>query len=290
MTEGTVFDIKEFAVQDGPGIRTTVFLKGCPLRCLWCHNPEGLRMEPEVSILTKGCRDCGLCRRGCGHPECQPFGRCLHICPNNLLKRVGERITPEALAQRLENYRPIMRASGGGVTFSGGEPLLQAQFLLEVIALLPGLHTIVETSGYADAATFEAVAGACDEIYLDIKHMDDGIHRQLTGVSNLPIQRNLDTLIRLGKPFTVRIPLIPGCNDDPENLEWTARRLQGAQNLRMVELLPYNTMAGAKYPNFGRTFSYVSPAQKQDFTSPEAIFRRYSIPHRILSKESTPQH
>ncbi len=287
MTEGVIFDIKEFALQDGPGIRTTVFLKGCPLRCIWCHNPEGLRVEPELSVRSKECRDCGLCRRPCTHPECRRFGRCLHVCPGNLIRQVGERVTPEVLARRLEAYRPIMESSGGGVTFSGGEPMLQAAFLQAVLKLLPGLHTIVETSGYTDSVTFEQVAAGCSQIYLDIKHMDDAQHKRLTGVSNLPIQRNLDTLIRMGKPFVIRVPLIPGCNDDTENLEQLARRLQGVDSLSMVEFLPYNVMAGAKYPNVGRTYSYEYSGEKQSFSVPETIFSSHHIPYRVLTKDAT---
>ncbi len=226
MSEGTVFSIEEFAVHDGPGIRTTVFLKGCPLRCTWCHNPEGQSFEKE-EMVKKGERS---------------------IC--------GETWTAEALAAKLLRNEEIFRMTGGGVTFTGGEPLSQAPFLLEVLRLVEcRIHTAVETSGYAPPEVFREVLGRTDLVMMDIKLADSERHRRWTGASNSLISGNLGILIASGKPFIARIPMIPGVNDDKENLEATAELLEGASGLQSVELLPYHRTAGAKYPMLSREYA-----------------------------------
>ncbi len=245
---GTVFDIKEFGVHDGPGLRTTVFLKGCPLRCMWCHNPEGLSAGRQLMVRRNGCLQCGLCRRPCSHEDCRPFGRCLHICPQNLVTVCGEEMTPEALAGRLLRNRQLLT----GITFSGGEPLLQADFLLETAKLLEGLPLAAETSGYADGETFLRVIDRMDLVYMDLKLANDDLHRRYTGVSNVPILDNLERLRRSGKKCVVRTPLIPGITDTKENLE-AIRRLVGELPW---EQLPYNALAGAKYALLGMEYPY----------------------------------
>ena len=225
MTLGTVFSIEEFAIHDGPGIRTTVFLKGCPLRCTWCHNPEGQAFEPET-MVKKGERS---------------------IC--------GEIYSPKELAAKLLRNEDIFKMNGGGVTFTGGEPLSQAQFLLEVLEELDGrIHTAIETSGYAPMEVFREVTGKVDLVMMDIKMVDPELHRKWTGKSNSLILNNLDILVASGRPFIARIPLIPGVNDDKENLEATAALLEGTTGLQRVELLPYHKTAGAKYPMVGREY------------------------------------
>lgn len=249
---GTVFDIKEFALNDGGGIRTTVFLKGCPLRCIWCHNPEGLSAEVELYDKRTGCEECGLCRRPCSHPECQPFGRCLHICPKNLLRTAGVRWDSAALAQKLLQRADIYAAFGGGVTLSGGEPLLQGEFVHALLCSLRGkIHRALETSGYATAEVFDRVTGECDFVYMDLKLADDGQHRKYTGVSNEKILANARALQKSGIPHCFRIPLIPGITDTPENL--TA--LSAVAGESDVELLPYNVLAPAKYKSVNREFT-----------------------------------
>lgn len=225
MTSGTVFSIEEFAIHDGPGIRTTVFLKGCPLRCTWCHNPEGQDFEPET-MVKKGEKS---------------------VC--------GERLSPEELASKLIRNEEIFKMNGGGVTFTGGEPLSQAQFLLEVLEKLDGrIHTAIETSGYAPKEVFRMVTDKVDLVMIDIKMVDPKRHMEWTGHSNALILSNLETLIGSGKPFIARIPLIPGVNDGRENLEATAALLEGATGLQRMELLPYHKTAGAKYPMVSREY------------------------------------
>lgn len=255
---GTIFDIKEFAVHDGPGIRQTVFMKGCPLRCSWCHNPEGLRVQPELMVSPNGCMQCGACKAVCpmavemvgyGKPvHCLACGKCVAACPQRIRKIVGEQYTSQELANRLLQNAAYYASTGGGVTFSGGEPLLQAKFVLETMALLgPAVHKAVETSGYGDEAAFKAVRDAVDLVMFDLKCMDDEKHKHFTGVSNQKILRNALTLREGKTPFIIRIPVIPGVNDNDGHYQAVANLLKGAQTLLRVELLPYHLTAGAKY-------------------------------------------
>jgi len=281
MNGGIVFDIKEFTVHDGPGIRTTVFLKGCPLRCLWCHNPEGLSPHPQIMIAENGCTHCGACLKPCAHEDCHGFDRCLKACPQGLVKLTGERILAEALAKRLKKMAPML--VDGGITISGGEPLMQPEFTLELLERLRPMDTVVETSGYAPPEVFQSVARVCSTLYLDIKHTDSDTHRKLTGVDNAKILTNLEWIKSQGLPFLVRVPLIPGLNDDESNLTRTAELLEGARGLIGVEFLPYNRLAGAKYKPLGLDYplkgmecaSGVLPIQAH-------AFERRGIPFSVL--------
>lgn len=224
-TKGILFSIEEFAVNDGPGIRTTVFLKGCPLRCMWCHNPEG--QSPHPQPLTKQGKT-----RTCGYY-----------------------IDAEELARRLFRDEDLFKDSGGGVTFTGGEPLMQADFLCDVFDRTEGIHRVVETSGYASAETFARVLERTDMMLFDVKMADPFMHKKYTGADNRQILGNLDVLRRSGKDFIVRVPLIPGVNDTRENMEATSRLIAGAEGLKRVELLRYHKTAGAKYPMVGLKYS-----------------------------------
>lgn len=221
MHSGIIFSIEEFAINDGPGIRTTVFLKGCPLRCAWCHNPEGWSMNPQW-LEKKGRKEL------CGHE-----------------------ISAEELAGKLMRDIELYRDSGGGVTFTGGEPLVQATFLCEVMRQLPEVHKAIETSGFASQEAFSEALTLADLILMDIKLADPDLHLRYTGQDNAVILKNLETLKASGKPFVMRIPLIPGVNDSIENMEATADLIEGAEGLQRVELLRYHKTAGAKYPMAG---------------------------------------
>ncbi|MBR6141903.1 MAG: radical SAM protein [Bacteroidaceae bacterium] len=223
--KGTIFSIEEFAINDGPGIRTTVFLKGCPLRCEWCHNPEGLSPKPQ--LMKK----------------------------KDETVISGTEIDANELADRLLRDEKIFRLNKGGVTFTGGEPLLQADFLLEVLGLLrPCIHCAIETSGYASEDVFKKVLGNLDFVLFDCKHTNDELHRKYTGVSNRPILRNLQILKESGKEFVLRFPLVPGVNDTRENMLAVRDLLLRAPNLKRVELLRYNKVAGAKYNMVGMEY------------------------------------
>ena len=253
---GTIFEVREFCLHDGPGIRTTVFFKGCPLRCAWCHNPEGLSPEPEYLFKERKCVRCGSCTRG-------------GDCPQGARLLCGRRWSVPALAAELLRNADVFASSGGGITFSGGEPLLQAPFLSSLIDELrsihsrqpanpptasPSLHLAIETSGYAPPDAYRSVVSKLDLVFQDLKHPDPEAHRRWTGVDPAPVHANLAWLKSSGKPFIARIPLIPGVNDTPAAKAGFADLLAGPSGLQRVELLPYHLTAAAKYPFTGRTY------------------------------------
>ena len=257
MSECLVFSIEEFSVFDGPGIRTTVFLKGCPLRCEWCHNPEGQSFSNAIIRVENGCISCGEClRRGEIADGKTVFTEdSIAGCPRNLLRYVAKKYSSEELCSHLSKNFAILNASGGGITFSGGEPLANSDFLLECLSLTRGrVHRAVQTCGYADPIVFEKVLAEADYMLFDLKLADDAAHRKYTGVSNRAILRNFATLQKSGKAFTVRVPMIPSVTDTEENVRGIAEFL--AQNgVERVELLPYNKLTGAKYPLIGREYN-----------------------------------
>ena len=247
---GTVFDIKEMAVHDGPGIRTTVFLKGCPLRCKWCHNPEGLSAKPQLMYKEARCLHCDLCKKSCEHEECKPFGRCLHICPENCLTVTGKEVDDKTLTEELKRSAEIMGDSFGGFTFSGGEPLMQSGFLLKMLENLKDYNLCIETSSYAESETFKTVIDKLDFVIMDIKLVDRKQHKNFTGVYNDLILENFEILKNSGKPYIIRTPLIPCITDTKENLT-AIKSIIGNSNW---EQIPYNKMAGAKYKMLGMEY------------------------------------
>ncbi len=249
--KGIVFDIREFTVHDGPGIRTTVFMKGCPLRCSWCHNPEGQSRQPQVMHGLAGERI------------------------------VGQEYRARELAEILNRQAHVLSANEGGVTFSGGEPLLQSEFVAEVIDLIDGLHVLLDTSGYASEADFLRVAKRTHLIYFDLKLMDRELHRHYTGVESDLILSNLHAVSRLRVPFVVRVPLVPGVTDTDENLAAIAATTRGLPGLLRVDLLPYNKAAGAKYESLGMEFKpdYDQTRELNINTTP---FRHLGIPVRVV--------
>lgn len=225
MVTGIVFDIREFSIHDGPGIRTTVFLKGCPLSCAWCHNPEGQSSRPQVMQTPAGTRPVGIV------------------------------YSAVELASILNRQAAIFKMNEGGVTFSGGEPLSQADFVAAVIDHLDDLHVVLDTSGYGREGDFRALLPRTDLVYYDLKLIDPAAHRRFTGWDNKPILNNLRVLSASGVPFVIRVPLVPGVTDTDENLGGIARLICGLPGLLRVDLLPYHLAAGAKYAGLGLTFS-----------------------------------
>lgn len=281
MNEGIVFDIKEFAVNDGPGIRTTVFLKGCPLRCQWCHNPEGLSPRPQLMVSRSSCVHCGACEAVCKHkPSCIACGECVPYCRLGLRRIAGAKWRPGALAKRLAKDADVYRQTGGGVTFSGGEPLMQWDFVKETVRLMPGVHTAIETSGYATDEVFREAMATLDLILMDIKLIDAALHRKYTGADNAGILRHVEMLRRGNTPFLIRLPVIPGVNDNAGYYEGVAERLRGAKALLRVDILPYQRTAGAKYEMVGLPYRPdFDPARKVNIdTEP---FERRNIPVKV---------
>jgi pyruvate formate lyase activating enzyme len=282
MATGIIFAIEEFAIHDGPGIRKTVFFKGCPLRCVWCHNPEGLSFDPELLVSPNGCLNCGACLKACPHPEqCQACGACTLVCPRRLRKICGRTVSARELSLELRKDFDFLTRTGGGITLSGGEPLAQPEFLLELIAEVKPLHVALETSGYAPNRIFHQAILAADLVFMDLKHTDAEMHHQYTGVDNALILDNLKDLCASGRQFIIRIPVIPGINDTPENFEKVAQLLQHAQKLERLELLPYHKTAGAKYAMLGR--EYQPPFDPEQTPNTDLkIFEKYGIRSAVL--------
>lgn len=280
--KGIVFDIKQLAVFDGPGLRTTVFLKGCPLRCQWCHNPEGLSVKQELMVSGNGCRQCGKCKEVCTHPEsCVVCGKCVRACPLHLRKICGTEMEASVLAAKLKKDKAFFEANEGGVTVSGGEPTMQPEFLLELLENLEGVHRAIETCGYCQEEIFRKVLENLELVIMDIKLVDDELHKKYTKRSNQMILHNLSILKESGKPFIIRVPLIPGVNDTEKNMKDTADLLADCKNLVRVELLPYHQTAGAKYSMVGKEYQPEFDTERAVQEMPE-IFENAGITCKVL--------
>lgn len=261
--EGVIFDIKEFSIHDGPGGRITVFLKGCPLRCKWCHNPEGLKVRKQLMYKSSLCVHCGACALQCTHEECKPFGRCIHACANRCLSVSGETVTAKALADKILDSADFLSMLDGGVTISGGEPMLQSEFVCELADRLSSMHKAIQTSGYTDLPTYKKVIDKFDYIMQDIKLADEKLHMQYTGVSNKKILANIEYLKASNKQFVFRVPLIPDITDTEENLKAISEIAGDCP----VELLSYNPLAGAKYEMLGEKYTLDGRENRnEDFT------------------------
>lgn len=260
--KGHIFDIKHFAVHDGPGIRTTVFLKGCPLRCVWCHNPESISPQPQLGYIAHKCVNCGRCAAVCptgaqymdntgkhifDRTKCITCGKCAEACYGKVLTLYGRYAeSDEVLAELLEDA-DFYGCSGGGVTLSGGECLLQADFCRELLEKLHalGIHTAVDTCGSVSPDALRAVMPYTDLFLYDIKALDEDVHKACTGRTNRSILENLRLLNDAGKSIEIRIPCVPGWNMD--QLEKIGRFLLDFDCITGVRLLPYHNYAGTKY-------------------------------------------
>jgi pyruvate formate lyase activating enzyme len=263
-----IFDIKQFSIHDGPGIRTTVFLKGCPLSCWWCHNPEGQAMEPELILRPERCIGCGACLETCEHgaisqdeghivtdrERCTACGACVQVCYAEARALVGREVTVAEVLDAIERDTAFYDQSGGGVTISGGEPLAQPDFLRELLRACQarGLHTTLDTCGCAPWEALDSVRQYVDLFLYDLKLMDDERHRAFTGVSNRPILENLRRLSREGHRIVLRVPVIPGINDDEENLRAMRTFAADLPHLERVDLLPYHRIGRDKYQRLGK--------------------------------------
>lgn len=279
---GVVFDIKEFAVFDGPGIRTTVFMKGCPLRCAWCHNPEGLSPRPQLMVSHAACTHCGACFSACPHPDrCDACGACISACRGGYRRIAGETWTADALAARLQKDADVYALSGGGVTFSGGEPLMQWNFVRAVLNRLENVHTAVETSGFAPDSVFQEAMARFDLIMMDWKVSDPEAHKRFTGAEQDIILRHARMLAGSDTPFILRMPIIPGVNDNPAHFETAASLVRNAKALVRIDVLPYQRAAGAKYEMVSMAYApgFDESREPEFFTH---IFERESIPFKLF--------
>ena len=270
MKKGTIFNIQKMSIHDGPGIRTTVFFKGCPLNCLWCSNPESQKVEKEVACFQSRCVTCGYCAKGCpkglieaqppfeitNREECDLCEICVKECCTNAKMVVGEDYTVDELLKEILKDKSFYDSSGGGVTFSGGEPLVQSAFLKEILTACRenGVHTAIETTGMTDTEMLLETAELLDLVFYDVKHMDDETHREITGASNKKILSNLAALAEIHDNIVVRIPVIPGINDSTENLQKTAE-YAASLGIPTIELLPYHNLGEVKYGQLGREYA-----------------------------------
>ena len=245
----TIFDIQRGSTVDGPGIRTTVFFKGCNLRCEWCHNPESQRREHQMMIYKNRCNGCGKCRKVCSNSlkSCNLCGKCVDYCPNDARRICGREYTVDEVFSEIIKDKAYYGNSDGGVTFSGGECMLQIDFLVEILKLCKenGIHTAVDTAGNVDWHSFERVIPYTDVFLYDVKCYCDDLHKRVTGVSNKLIFDNLNKLSEVSE-IIIRIPIIPGINNDIDELKGMASLIKPL-NVSKIELLPYHRLGENKY-------------------------------------------
>ncbi|MGI6315409.1 MAG: glycyl-radical enzyme activating protein [Christensenellales bacterium] len=255
MPKATIFDIERNSFVDGPGIRTTVFFKGCNLECAWCHNPEGMDGKPQMMFYRDKCRGCGKCREICPTPgDCRLCGKCAIYCPADARKICGREYTVNEVFGEVVKDRAYYDNSGGGVTFSGGESMLQIDFLEEILKKCKenGIHTAADTAGHVPYGYFERILPYTDLFLYDIKCIDGEKHRQYTGADNQRILDNLEKLFRAGAKIWIRIPVIAEVNDSPEEMEGIKALLSAYGRPEKIELLPYHAMGENKYAAIGR--------------------------------------
>jgi len=292
--KGRVLEIERMCVHDGPGIRTTIFLKGCPLHCRWCHNPESISPGPEIGFSMGECTACGKCAEVCptgahvlrdgahrlNYELCTACGECVAACLPGALEYHGREMPAEEAAAAVLEDRTFYANSGGGCTISGGEPLRQAEFCAEVFDVLrnEGIHCAVDTSGAVEWESFRAVLPYADMFLYDVKHTDDRLHCEHTGSPSRRILDNLRRLSEIGVPIEIRIPTIPGFNADEQSMAAMGKLLSGLPNIVGVRLLPYH-LARSKYEKVGRpdTMPHVAPPDADTMAGAAAILRECGL-------------
>ena len=296
MAQALTFDIKRYAINDGPGIRITIFLKGCPLSCAWCHNPESMLPTIQKLYTASKCIGCQTCVKVCPNEACRLTaegivtdeelcklcGACAEACPTKAIEMTGRRRTVEELLDVIEKERPFFEQSGGGVTFSGGEPLYHAEFLIEMLDACGerGLHRVVDTTGLTKTQTLLRVAERTELFLYDIKHMDSAKHKHYCGAGNERILGNLTALAASGADILIRMPLIGGVNDDDANIEATAAFVADLSGKKKeVNLLPYHNIAVKKYEKLGRSYDKGEMHEPSAERQQEAIsiFGKYGL-------------
>jgi len=266
MAEGMLFHIQHFSVHDGPGIRTTVFFKGCNLHCFWCHNPESWSGKPQLQYIKERCIGCGACVSVCPNalegysarwtPACTLCGSCVSECYAEALQMIGRTYKVSEVMEEILRDREYYRSSGGGVTFSGGEPFLQGEFLKELLIACKkeGIKTAVESALCVKPEVIEYCLPYLDLFFCDVKVLDDQAHKQVTGVSNQMILENIRRISEFDKELVLRTPVIPGVNDTREAISQIAEFIARLPGKRSLELLPFRDLCIAKYRSLDQTF------------------------------------
>lgn len=296
MSESLIFDIKRYAINDGPGIRVVIFFKGCNLHCAWCHNPESISAKIEKMYAPAKCIKCGSCVDAC--PEnaitltadgiitnadlCKMCGLCAEVCPTKAIEMSGKVMSVSEIINIIEKERIFFDQSGGGVTFSGGEPLVHKKMLLELLDECGkrGIHRAIDTAGNVNTETIHDVISRCELFLYDLKMMDSVLHREWTNVGNEKILHNLKIIADAGKHIIIRIPLIGGINDTDDNIEQTAEFIsQLAGDKKVVHLLPYHNIAQHKYMKLGKSDDFEKLKEPDQETLEKAIkkFEEYGI-------------
>ena len=261
--EGNIIKISRFCTDDGPGIRSVVFVKGCPLKCIWCHNPESQNKSAEIMYDSQKCVNCkacyGACLSGCHtfdenvhtfhSDKCDACGKCGAVCTTGAIELVGKKISAEEILEEIEKDTVFYQTSNGGVTVSGGEPLYQPEFVCELLKQCKekGIHTAIETSGFASESTLKKVLQYCDLVLFDIKETDEEAHKKFTGVSLEPILKNLGIINEMGIPFIIRLPIVPGLNDREQHFYNVKSIAENMQFCKGVEVMPYHILGVYKY-------------------------------------------
>jgi pyruvate formate lyase activating enzyme len=288
-----IFDLKRYAIHDGPGIRVNVFFKGCPLHCFWCHNPEGVSKEPELMLMPNRCARCGDCVRACNYQalsqadngqvkadrsKCTLCGDCAEACQREAIEIVGREVSVEDILKEIEKDRIFFEQSGGGVTLTGGEPLSQPEFAEALIDSLhmKGIQVALDTSGYAPAETFLRLTKKSDLVLFDLKMMDGEGHKKYTGASNEIILKNLKAIDESAIPVWIRVPLIPGVNDDGKNFEKMADFLLELKSVKMINILPYHKGGVEKFKRLGKDneFKVYEPPSREKVDSVINFFKQ----------------
>lgn len=291
MDTGTVFDIMKYSIHDGPGIRTTVFLKGCPLHCLWCHNPESQSGAREIMFREDRCIGCGDCLKACPNEavtnsdKCTLCGNCAGVCPSGARELVGRKVTVRQVMEELEKDVIFYDQSGGGVTFSGGEPFMQPGFLNSLLEACKEkeIHTAVETAGFVNPETLLKIRRNVDLFLYDLKLMDDEKHKKFTGVPNRLILDNLKELALHHSKIIIRVPIIPGMNDDDENILNTGKFVASLNSLKEINILPYHKAGAEKYKRLHKAYALpeTQPPDSQKMADIAKKLEKYHLKVRI---------
>ncbi|WP_319268685.1 glycyl-radical enzyme activating protein [uncultured Draconibacterium sp.] len=300
---GLITTIQRMSIHDGPGIRSTIFLKGCNLRCKWCHNPETFSFKPELEWIADKCINCGECVLVCqtgavngnagiiqfNKKKCIACFDCIDVCFPQALIKVGREITPEALLREIEQDFPYFSESRGGITISGGEPMMQLEFVLDTLKLFKkaNIHTAIETNLTASWDRYETILPFTDLVIADLKHIDSNLHKEWTGHENSRILKNIKKLDESQKPFWLRTPVVPGANHSEEQIEAILSFVSALKNIENFELLPFHSLANSKYKNLGiaNSFENEKAVSNKEMEAYNSILQKYKIAQNGTIKE-----